>query len=293
MAKIALADGKWQVELTPEIGGSISLCRYDGQDILRPAVPASPATVEARDMSCFPLVPFSNRIENGVFSFQGEHITLPRNMGDHPHPLHGQGWRGAWTVETQKADLAVLEYRHDADSWPWRYASRQTFRFEPDSFIVDLSVANLSETPMPVGLGLHPYFPKSEGVTLTAPVTHLWETTSQQIPIRLIDVPEALDFTRGIRIADVDLDHCFAGWGRSAVIAWPGRRWRVNMTGDSNLRFLIVYTPSHENFFCVEGVENMNNAVNWLDRGADTGLKILRPGESHTVTTTFTVEPAA
>jgi aldose 1-epimerase len=293
METVSLAQGKWRLELVPEIGGSISLCTYDGQDIMRRASLKEGAAAEARDMACFPLVPFSNRIEHGIFTIYGERIELPRNMDDHPHALHGQGWRGAWEVEAQEEGRAILLYRHEPDSWPWRYESRQDFSFTPDSLVVRLGVTNLAERPMPAGLGLHPYFPKGEGATLTTEVAYMWASTAQQIPIRLIDLPRELDFSRGLKIADLDLDHCFAEWGKSAVIEWPGQPYRVNMQGDDNLDFLVVYTPPHEDFFCVEGVENMNNAFNWMSSDAYTGAKILAPGESHSVTTVFQVEPSA
>lgn len=293
MAAIGITGHRWQVELAPDIGGGISRCTYDGQHILRPAAPEALISGEARDMACFPLVPFSNRIENGVFTFDGRRITLPRNMGDHPHPLHGQGWRGAWRVVDQTADSASILYLHEADAWPWRYEARQDFTLAPDRFTVVLSLTNLSDSPMPAGLGLHPYFPRGEGVTLTTGAPRLWVSTSQQIPIQLIDTPEAMDFSRRLRIDDLDLDHCFAGWNRDALIEWPGRPWRLHMEGDTNLGFLVVYTPPAQDFFCVEGVENMNNAFNWMARDVETGARILAPGESHGVTTVFRVEPSA
>jgi aldose 1-epimerase len=294
MEKITLAHHKWLLELMPQTGGSISLCAHDGQDIMRRASPEGMASGDPRDMACFPLVPFSNRIENGVFEFEGQRIELPRNMGDHPHNLHGQGWRAAWELGAQTAKSAVLVYTHEADAWPWRYQATQTFTLTPDSLIVRLGLANLSGKPMPAGLGLHPYFPASEGVTLTAGLTQLWETTNEQIPIRLIDIPEALDFSRGLRIADTNLDHCFVGWDRTALIEWPGRPYRLRMEGDENLNYMVIYTPPEQDHFCVEGVENMNNAFNWMSRGVSTGARILAPegmpGSTHSVVTVFRVE---
>jgi aldose 1-epimerase len=293
METVRLASGKWLLELAPDIGGSIALCAFDGQDIMRRAARDTAAALEARDMACFPLAPFSNRVEHGVFTFDGRRIELPPNMDRHPHPLHGQSWRGAWTVLAIAPDSAGLLYRHEADSWPWRYEARQDFSFTPDSLIIRLAVTNLSDKPMPAGLGLHPYFPKTPGVTLTTGLTHLWESTAEQIPIRLIELSDVLDFSRGLAIADLDLDHCFAGWNKSAVIDWPGRPYRLRMEGDANLDHLVVYTPPREDYFCVEGVENMNNAFNWMARGVNTGVTIIAPGDGHAITTTFRVEPSA
>ena len=292
MRTIDLTYDKWELALAPELGGSIATCAYDGQDILRRATPEGLAGNDAREMACFPLVPFSNRIELGRFSFGGREITLPRNMGDHPHPLHGQGWRGAWQLTDQTPTRAVLTYTHEADAWPWRYQAMQRFDLAPDSLTIRLGLTNTSDTPMPAGLGLHPYFPRKTGVTLTTGVTHLWEATSEQIPIRRIALPGELDFSRGIEIETIDLDHCFAGWNGKARIAWPGERYHVCMMGDETLEHLVVYTPPQKDFFCVEGVENMNNAFNWMTRGVRTGAHVIPPGGSHVVMTVFRVEPA-
>src|SRR5262245_33389011 len=135
MGTITLAQGKWVVELSPETGGSISRCDYDGQEMLRRTSPAGLSSGDARDLACFPLVPFSNRIENGIFVFDAQRFELPRNMGDHPHPLHGQGWRGLWEIEQQTPDSAVLVYNHEAGTWPWRYQAMQQFSFREDSLI--------------------------------------------------------------------------------------------------------------------------------------------------------------
>jgi aldose 1-epimerase len=291
MRHITLTHGQWTVELAPEIGGSIARCVYDGMDILRPAPRAEAASLEARDMACFPLVPFSNRIEDGRFEFGGQTIHLPRNMGDHPHALHGQGWRGAWNAVSEAPGEAVIAYDHAPDAWPWRYRAQQALTAAGDSLTLRLGVTNLADRPMPVGLGLHPYFLASEGTTLTTGATHLWECTDEQIPIRRVDLPPEFDFASGLKIADHDLDHCFAGWSRKATIDWPGKPYRLHMEGASpSLRHFVLYTPSGQSFFCAEGVENMNNAHNWLSRGVETGLSILAPGESHEVTTVFRVE---
>jgi aldose 1-epimerase len=290
MPKVALTHGKWTVELAPEIGGSISRCDYDGQHVLRPAVQQDdPLAGEARGMACYPLVPFSNRIEHGRFEFGGEAVQLPKNMGDHPHALHGQGWRGVWHVVSQAQNRAAIAYTHEADAWPWRYEARQVFELGDDGLTVRLGVTNLTDRPMPAGLGLHPYFLATDA-TLTTGLTYLWECTSEQIPIQRVDLPPELDFSHGRKVAEHDLDHCFGGWSRHATVEWPGKSYRVHMDGSPSLQYFILYTPRGQDFFCAEGVENMNNAINWLPRAVSTGLTILQPGASHEITTVFRVE---
>ncbi len=102
-------------------------------DWLRPAGPAALAQGDPRGTACFPLVPYSNRIRDGRFVFEGREIRLPRNFGDHPHSIHGHGWQAPWRVAEAAADAAVMEYRHRADAWPFDYDARQHVRLDGDA----------------------------------------------------------------------------------------------------------------------------------------------------------------
>ena len=76
--------------LDPEVGGSVSSAKWRGLDILRPQQGSS-----VLGSACFPLVPFSNRIANSRFDWDGASVDLPRNHpGDASSPvIHGFGWR--------------------------------------------------------------------------------------------------------------------------------------------------------------------------------------------------------
>ncbi len=60
------------------------------------------------------------------------------------------------------------------------------------------------------------------------------------------------------------------------------------MRADPQLRFLVVYTPPGEPFFCVEPVSNCTDAFNLHAEGRDdTGTRILQPGDSLAATVRF------
>src|ERR1700743_1048408 len=119
-AVLALRHGGAVLDLAPEGGGAVARFCVDGIDVLRRAPPDTRDVLEA---ACFPLVPFANRIAHGTFTFAGETVRLPRNFGDHPHALHGQGWQSGWEVRGATADTALLRYEHTADAWPWDYTA--------------------------------------------------------------------------------------------------------------------------------------------------------------------------
>ena len=103
-----LAAHDWSLELLPNLGGAIGALRHEGRDVLRPA---PKGTLDVLATSCFPLVPYANRIANGRFEFDGQTHRLPLNFGDHPHSLHGLGWQAEWTVTEAGAALAESSHR--------------------------------------------------------------------------------------------------------------------------------------------------------------------------------------
>ena len=70
--------------VSPAAGGSITrfASTRGGSTVewLRPALPNAVASRTAGATSSFPMVPFSNRIQNGTFSLDGRRIQLPQNF---------------------------------------------------------------------------------------------------------------------------------------------------------------------------------------------------------------------
>ena len=100
--------------LAPEIGGAIVGWRLGAVPLMRLPAPDAIIAGNVRGLACFPLVPFSNRIANGRFNWEDAPYTLDRNFGDHPHTIHGVGWKRAWEVAEAGASFATLTLRHDA-----------------------------------------------------------------------------------------------------------------------------------------------------------------------------------
>ncbi len=287
--------GASEVGVAPGAGGAIawfcSRCDAQAIDWLRPATAEAIATGDAGAMGCFPLVPFSNRIRDGKFRFGDKSVRLPLNVPGQPHAEHGHGWQAKWRIVERESSALTIEYRHAADAWPFPYAARQTFMLETRCLTVALALENTGSEPMPAGLGLHPYFPRTKQATLTASVKQMWETDSEVMPRRLIDPPQSCRLDRGVRPDAVAMDNGFTGWSRRAEIAWPERRARLTMAADVPLGFLVVYTPRDEGFFCAEPVSHCTDAFNLAAGGrADTGMIVLKPGESVTSAVRFIIE---
>ena len=164
--RISLRAGRAETELSRR-GGCITAFRWHEKDRaidwMRPA--PSGEDFAPTDAACFPLVPYSNRIRDGRFAFEGKPYQLALNFPPEPHSIHGHGWQRGWAVAAQDDASATLAFDFPADGnddpWPAAYRAEQCFRLDEDSLSVEIAVTNRGSQNMPVSLGLHPYFPRS------------------------------------------------------------------------------------------------------------------------------------
>ncbi|MEQ9606231.1 MAG: aldose 1-epimerase [Kiloniellaceae bacterium] len=276
-SRIRLSDGPAELEVAPAQGGCITAFRWQGDggsvDWLRPALPGAGLT--PNDSACFPLVPYSNRIRQGRFRFAGRDHRLKENFAPSPHTIHGHGWKLPWRVKAQVSARHAHINEHDGSDWPAPYRAEQHFSLHHGALTVELAVTNTGGTAMPAGLGLHPYFPRTPDCRLTASVEGMWATDAEVMPTE----PVGADLSGGLSPDATPLDNGFTGFAGRAVIDWPERRASLTLEADPALSFLVVYTPAGMNFFCAEPVSHCTDAVNLAAERADTGLKVLQPGE--------------
>jgi len=285
-ALLDLHAAPFALTLCPEIGGGIARAEGWGQELLRPAREMAVAARDPLRLACYVLVPFSNRVRDARFAFDGHTYRLARNFGSEPHAIHGNGWQRAWQVARSDGREAVLALSHDpardgAAAWPFAYHAEQAYRLTAEGFTVGLRLTNRDARRMPAGLGLHPFFPLTPATRLAARVDGVWLSDERKLPAKHASPPPAWDFTKGQPVAPLSVDNCFTGWDRQAVIEWPDRHLRLTLEASSNLRQLVIFVPQAHDYFCVEPVSNINDAFNLAAEGVpDTGMVILGPGET-------------
>lgn len=285
-ALVELQVGPFALALCPEVGGAVVRAEGWGRELLRPAKRAAIAARDPLDLAAYVLVPFSNRVRDAQFTFEGRTYHLARNFPPEPNAIHGNGWQRAWQVDRVAAGEAVLSLAHDpandgAAQWPFAYHATQHYTLADDGFRVRLELRNADARRMPAGIGLHPFFPLTPATRLSARLAGVWQSDARNLPAAHTPVPPAWDFAGGPPVAPLSLDNCFTGWDHVAVVEWPDRHLRLALEASSNLGSLVIFVPRAHDYFCVEPVSNINDAFNLAAAGvADTGVVVLGPGET-------------
>ena len=273
---LELRAGDLRLALRPDLGASIAGLWSGDLPVMRSAEPDQ--LEGARLSGCYPLVPYSNRLGHRHFRWLGKEYTTQANFDNSPHSVHGMGWQRAWSVVPAEAGDAAefasarlsLQHPGDAD-WPFAFDATQTFTLTPDGLTVALAITNRAAHPAPVGLGWHPYFPKRSRSRLHIELTDRWESdATTQLPTRRVPQP-GIDGD----LSHLDFDHCFEGWQGAARL----RDERLSLRLTSSLPYLVVFTPPQKDYYCVEPVSHVSNAIHMADPAAH-GLRTLRPGET-------------
>ena len=287
---VHLCAGTLAVEVAPAVGGAVARFDRVAGDARQPLMRAAAADASrVLDMACFPLVPYANRIRGGRFSCDGREIALQPNMAGDPSPLHGQGWRSAWTMVAADERRAELAYRHDAGEWPWDYEARQVIALDEHGLSLALTCRNLSDARMPCGLGFHPYYPCDADTVLDTTVESVWTVDELVLPV--VNVPaEGRYDLRQRRICGQGLDNGYDGWGGEARFTWPGLSAALRLSSPDAPRFQ-VYSPATGGLFVAEPVQNANTALNGpQDRWPDLGITLLERGQETAIHARFEVE---
>jgi aldose 1-epimerase len=274
---VRIAAGPVELMCEPMIGGGVQALRWHGQDMLRAASDKALADGSPTGLAEFPLAPFPNRIGHGRFAWQGREIALERPPQGGDHALHGFAWRRPWVVQEASADCLTLVLEAPASSeWPWDVRVRRSFQAFGSGIAFSLDLMGLGPAAMPAGLGFHPYF-SARGAILQLNAAQQILATTDLLPERYAQSQMCAALAAGVPVSELGLDHAFCGWDGRAKLTWPSHS--VTIEANAALPFVHIYAPQGADFFCVEPVTCMPNAVNWPGP-EPTGLQTLQPGQT-------------
>lgn len=289
---IELRSGSLRAVVLPAAGGGLARLDWRDAPVLRPA-PDGAAQPLPGQLACFPLVPWSNRISPEGFEFSGRRFSPAPTREGEPCPIHGDGWRLPWQVESRDGSSVVLSlYRRDGS--PFAFTAHIAYALAGNALRVTMKVTNNGSHPLPFGLGLHPWMSHPEDARLRANADGVWLSGADKLPADCVaPPPSAWDFSEEVprRLPHEGVDNVFTGWDGRAQIDWPARKLRLRIQAD--MGYYILYAPPGKDFFCFEPVDHAINAHNLPGGPEANGLTVLAPGQDLWRTVTFAVEDIA
>ena len=279
------------VDVVPKLGGS--LAAFDlkrGSDRIPILRPWDGKDENPRALASSPMTPWFNRISGGGINFGGRFYPISPLDPLDPFPLHGDGWSSPWEVTARDARSVTLRLRSRAIP-PFDYEATQIIALNGAALDITLRLKHLGSFPLPYGLGHHPWFVRTADTRLHAPAKGYWAAQPPAFPpsLKTDPLPDAWNFSTPRTLPSGLIDNGFAGWNGRGRIEWPGRGVAVEVLADSGARFYQIYSPSIDApFFCFEPVTHPNNAYAMPEPPAETGLRVLQPGEETTLRVTFT-----
>ena len=234
------------------------------------------------------LFPFPNRLKHGTFHWGDQIYQFPINDGQTGNALHGMGMDKPFRYSHLdiQDDSATVECTHKNDgkdpAYPFRFSFVTRFTLtSTDQFTVEMVFQNLHASPIPVGIGWHPYFKiGEEGVNtlqLQFPTSEMIGIDPYMIPTGKRYTYDRFDQPRAIQ-AEV-LDNCFLlgdQSGRTELLLSDGQHhlkyWQE--TGPAKFNYIQIFTPPHRKSIAIEPMTCNIDALNNGD-----GLITLHPGE--------------
>lgn len=290
MSVSIIENAQWQVGILPEPGASLAFgkIKHEGEwrDLLNPK-PEKMLT--PWDLANFLLIPWSNRIKDGLFTFRGKTYRLRINCEDHT-TIHGTTLDYAWEVVATKPDQMTLRFRSSeffGVNFPWRFSAFVTYALEDRCFVMTLRLRNEDTSTMPAGFGHHPYFVRSfasadDTAQVQIPCDQYYEGEGCIPTGAAVPIAPHVDYRQLRPLESIFINDSLTGRiGNDPIRVIYGQSGRaLRMTADPIFEHVIFYSPPMKPFFAIEPVTNVNDGFNLFEQGIPgTGVFVLEPGE--------------
>lgn len=236
------------------------------------------------------LVPWPNRVEDGVWTLDGQQQQLDITEPARNNALHGLLRDTPYTVVEQSAEAVTLAATvHTSRGYPFLLDTTVRYALTADGVTVTHELVNGGAARAPFGVGTHPFL-KIGGVPTADLVLSLAAETFVDVDERLNPIAERAvagtpyDLRSGVRVADLDVDTAYAdiaptgGLIVQRLVAPDGRS--VELWQEPAFPYSQIFTtrrfPQDGGFVTAIAVEPMTALPNALNTGR--GLLWLEPG---------------
>ena len=275
---LRVADGPLEVQLLPAVGARLHRLRAFGHDILRTPDDLAEHRRDPFAWGAYVMAPWCNRIAAEPTEVGDRTVDLASNFPD-GSAIHGQVSDVPWALGAD----GLLSVRGGGDGWPWPYETTVRVTVHDSAVLVRQSLTNLADTPMPAGLGLHPWFRRPlEGRIHASTVLR-----SNLDPAAMLEpVSDRWDL-REMGPIPVDLDGSWGTPGLAAVdLRWPeiGLRAAMRARSDAGM-WLAVASPAALDGVAIEPQTHLPQGLRRYLKAEPGRLHPMAPGATITLTT--------
>lgn len=242
--------------------------------------------VENKTCSVMTLFPTPNRIRNGAFTFEG--TTYAGN--NHGIVKHAD-FSVTKLIESEKGGTleGTLVLKNTSDNvsyqaFPFACTLTLQITLEGNNIIYSYSLCNQDTKALPYGLAIHPFFEKQDAdVKIQVFANTYMEHDKDRLPTgKLLPANKQYNLRDGIPVNALHLDHVYTDLTKQpcAVIEYPDKK--VTLSTTEEFKKLVVFTPEHSPFFCLENQTCSTDAINMHTNGftKEASLLILQPKET-------------
>ncbi|KFC65802.1 Aldose 1-epimerase [Bosea sp. LC85] len=234
-------------------GADIEILRGCSDEALQPGLPSP--------VGCFPLAPFANRIDGGVFEHAGRRHILPMNRPEENVAIHGLSRFEPFEVVSQGEGSIALLHRHRGEVFA--YDLLQEVAIERDGVVIRLEATNRGAA-MPFGIGLHPFFRQEAGARLRLTAAVRSQSDKRYLPLRFVAARTEPDFTEGSDLERLGgFDAHYACWKpRIAILERPWADVAVAVSARGTFTNLHLFVGPDCDFVCIEPVSHVPDVHN-------------------------------
>ncbi len=285
---VRLANDSLEVTVVPAYGARLHRLRAHGRDVLRTPDDVAVHEREPFFWGAFVMAPWCNRATTERTTIAGREVELPANFAD-GSAIHGQVYLRPW----RRSGDSEFSIEHGADGWPWRYAVRLLIALEGATLRLAQELTNLSDSAMPGGVGIHPWFAGQPRIAIHGRRVYRANTNPESEPVPVagrLDLREATQMAKGVDATWVDLAD------PAAEIIWP--RLHMTMRSLTQTPHLVAANLPGIDAIAVEDETHAPRGLSRLLGGEPGAVTLLDPGATLRLTTVLDFiipsdEPAA
>lgn len=182
-------------------------------------VPPYPEDAPAPAASGVVLMPWPNRIRDGVWTQRGQTRRLAISEPALNNASHGLLRFAAYTAIDAESDRVTLGADvYPQTGYPFHLATRVTYALTAAGLAVTHEIVNAGKDAAPVALGTHPYLMiggvPTRDLVVRSSGTHRFVVDKQLVPTEEVPVGPGNDLRAGRRLGDVTLDTAYSGLTR-------------------------------------------------------------------------------